>query len=182
MSAKAVLSTQSFLNPRASHLCNRRHHHNAFISPVLDKFQIISRQTSRSFEFWRRVLHIWASFKMTQVIVHMRRGRRDPTWEGDIWKAQHEKAGSVSWFACDPWQIKYSTHLSTFVLTKKRNSDLLLAFYLLRWCWIFVHQWKYVQSNQIHKSTSISNRLCIHLLTIMIYMKVNSSICKGILR
>lgn len=54
-----------------------------------------ARNTVRAFSFWRRVLTIWASFKLTQATVAIQRPFRKPDWPARAWSTQHRRAADV---------------------------------------------------------------------------------------
>lgn len=55
----------------------------------------VARYTIRGLVFWRRVLTIWATFKLTQMSVSLQRPFRKPNWPARAWSSQHRRAADV---------------------------------------------------------------------------------------
>lgn len=63
---------------------------------VVSRVVTSSRNTWRSFEFWRRVLTIWATFKFTQCSITAQSAFQSPDWPRQQWNRQHHRAADVS--------------------------------------------------------------------------------------
>lgn len=99
------LCTQS--RPRALSLG----HINRALSPIEPSFPVaflprvtpqsvvncanFARHTLRAVSFWRRVITIWASFKLTQATVAIQTPFRKPEWPARAWSSQHHRAADV---------------------------------------------------------------------------------------
>lgn len=68
----------------------------AFAAPNFDCFGVAVQRTIRSLQFWRKVLTIWASFKITQVSIAFQSKFRQSEWPRRAWDQQHDRAGDVS--------------------------------------------------------------------------------------
>lgn len=79
------------LNKRNVPFCSQ----NAFITLNADGLIAVMRQTTRSLQFWRRVLTIWASFKFTQANVTLQAQFRNADWQRRTWDRQHHRAADV---------------------------------------------------------------------------------------
>lgn len=79
--------------PRRPRSVAPRHVSVAFATPNLNALSVRSRQLRRSLEFWRRVIAIWTSFKVTQAYVALQRRFRKPDWPAKVWSEQHVRAG-----------------------------------------------------------------------------------------
>lgn len=70
----------------------------AFVT-VNDGFVNLGIQAIRTIEFWRRVLTIWASFKVTQTSIGVQGliqiGNKAEDWQRSKWDRQHRRAANV---------------------------------------------------------------------------------------
>lgn len=71
----------------------------AFLSRETSQFVVncvcFARYTLRALSFWRRVITIWASFKLTQTTVAIQAPFRKPEWPARAWSSQHRRAADV---------------------------------------------------------------------------------------
>lgn len=68
----------------------------SFVNSRLQQFELVFRQSARSLQFWKRVLSIWATFKITQIHIAAQHRFRSQNWPRQVWDAQHRKAANVS--------------------------------------------------------------------------------------
>lgn len=70
----------------------------AFVT-VNDGFINLGVQAIRTIEFWRRVLTIWVSFKVTQASIGVQNliqiGDKAEDWQRSKWDRQHRRAANV---------------------------------------------------------------------------------------
>ena len=67
----------------------------SFVPSPYARFFVYAKQTQRSLQFWRRVLGIWASFKIVQGSITVQKKFRGAAWPRKTWDSHHEKAGQV---------------------------------------------------------------------------------------
>lgn len=116
----------------------------AFVAPNFDRFGVAMQQTIRSLQFWRKVLTIWASFKLTQASVAFQTKFRQSDWPRCAWDQQHHRAGDVSFLYPTP---RYN--FSTLALLHRAESLLTFIFVVSgRWCSICAHRWRSVISTR----------------------------------